>query len=187
MPQSYKINLIKCLLLHAFKICSNWPQFTCESTQIKNVFIKLGYPNDRLDYLINSFKKDINNNPLVQYGPTKRKIFLKLPYIGQLSKRIKKELNHLIINYFLNVSLQLIFCNNYRIRNLFNKAIKPKLPFCFISHVVYKVDCFDCVGSYIGKTKHTLLERIAQNKSCLKGKGFPCLADHAMKTGHNII
>ena len=33
---------------------------------------------------------------------------------------------------------------------------------------------------------NTLLECIDQHKSCLKGTGFSCLADHAMKTGHNI-
>ena len=44
-----------------------------------------------------------------------------------------------------------------------------------MSHVVYQVYCIECNGSYIGKTKQTLLERIAQHKSCLKGTGFSCL------------
>ena len=54
-----------------------------------------------------------------------------------------------------------MFCNNFRIRNIFNKAIKSKLTKCFISRVEYQVNCIDCNGSYIGKTKHTVLERIA--------------------------
>ena len=66
--------------------------------------MKLDYPSDILEDIINSLKNNINTKPLVQYGPTKRKVFLKLPYIGHLSKRIKKELDHLIINYFPNVS-----------------------------------------------------------------------------------
>ena len=57
-------------------------------------------------------------------------------------------------------------------RNLFNRAIKSKLSKCFISHVVYQVNCIDSIGSYIGKTKYTVLDRIAQHKSCLKGTGF---------------
>ena len=77
------------------------------------------------------------------------------------------ELDHIIINYFLTVSLQLFFCNNYRIRNLFNKAIKSKLPNFFISHVMYQVNCIDCNDGWIGKTKHTVQECIAQHKSCL--------------------
>ena len=44
---SVSLNLSN-LLLRAFKICSNWPQFIRESNQIKNVFTKLGYPNDNL-------------------------------------------------------------------------------------------------------------------------------------------
>ena len=35
--------------------------------------------------------------------------------------------------------------------------------------------------SVIGKTKHTVLERMAQHKSCLNGKGFSYLAEHATK------
>ena len=57
---------------------------------------------------------------------------------------------------------------------------------CFISHVVYQVNCIDCNGSYSGKTKHTVLERIAQHRPCLKGTGFSCLAYRVIKTGHNI-
>ena len=51
---------------------------------------------------------------------------------------------------------------------------------------MYQVNCIDCNGSYIGKTKHTVLERLAQHKSCFTGTGFFCVADHAMKTSHNI-
>ena len=87
LPHSYKINLIKCLLLRAFKICSNWSQFIHDSNQITNVFTKLDYPSDILEYIINSFKNNINTKPLVQYGPTKRKVFLKLQYISHLSKK----------------------------------------------------------------------------------------------------
>ena len=88
-----------------------------------------------LEYVKNTCKKDIYSKSLVQYGPTERKVILKLPNIGHLSIRIKKEFNYLIVNYVPNVSLQLIFCNNSEIKNLFNKAIKLKLPKCFISHV----------------------------------------------------
>ena len=130
-----------------FELATIYPR----SNQIKNGFKKLGYPSDILEYIINSFKKNINTKPLDQYGPTKRKVFLKLPYLDHLSKRIKMELDHLIINYFPNVSFQTIFCNNNRIRNLCNKAIKSKLSKCFISHVVYQVNCIDCNGSYLGK------------------------------------
>ena len=58
--------------------------------------------------LINFLKKNINTKPLVQYGSTKRKVFLKQSFIGHLSERIKKELDHLIINYFPNVSRQFL-------------------------------------------------------------------------------
>ena len=40
-----------------------------------------------------------------------KEVFLKLglPHIGHLSKRIRNELDHSIVNYFPNVSLPLIF------------------------------------------------------------------------------
>ena len=41
-----------------------------------------------------------------------------------------------------------------------------------IYRVVYKVNFIDCNGSYISKTKHTVLEHIAQHKSCFKDTGF---------------
>ena len=53
-------------------------------------------------------------------------------------------------------------------------------------HGMYQVNCIDCNGSYIGKTKHTVLKSIAQHKTCLRGTGFLWLADHAMTTDHNI-
>ena len=39
-------------------------------------------------------------------------------------------------------------------------------------YVVFQVNRVDCNGSYIGKTKYTVLEHIVQHKSCLEGTGF---------------
>ena len=41
LPYSYKINLIKCVLLSTFKICSNWPQFIHKSKPNKKCFYKI--------------------------------------------------------------------------------------------------------------------------------------------------
>ena len=56
-------------------------------------------------------------------------------------------------------------------KNLFDKAIKPKLPKCFISNVVYHVKCLIAMIALVVKL-NTVVEHIAQHKSCFKARVF---------------
>ena len=58
VPRAFKINLISCLIIRAFKICSSSFSFNLELSFLKEHFLKNSFPPKLLD---NTFKKVIHN------------------------------------------------------------------------------------------------------------------------------
>ena len=55
------------------------------------------------------------------------------------------------------------------------------------SRVIYKANCWDCNGFYIGKTKRRLHDRKTEHfKALAKNDNTSAIADHVKATGHNI-
>ena len=55
------------------------------------------------------------------------------------------------------------------------------------SRVVYRANCWDCNGFYIGKTKRRLHDRKTEHfKALAKDDNTSAIADHVKATGHNI-
>ena len=55
------------------------------------------------------------------------------------------------------------------------------------SRVIYRANCWDCNGFYIGKTKRRLHDRKTEHfKALAKIDNTSAIADHVKTTGHNI-
>ena len=55
------------------------------------------------------------------------------------------------------------------------------------SRVIYRANCWDCNGFYIGETKRRLHDRKTEHfKALAKDDNTPAIADHVKATGHNI-
>ena len=55
------------------------------------------------------------------------------------------------------------------------------------SRVIYRANCWDCNGFYIGKTKRRLRDRKTEHfKALAKNDNTSAIADHVKATGHNI-
>ncbi len=56
------------------------------------------------------------------------------------------------------------------------------------SRVIYRANCWDCNGFYIGKTKRRLHDRKTEHfKALAKNDNTSAIADHVKATGHNIM
>ena len=84
------------------------------------------------------------------YGPEQKFLFLKLPYIGKYSARIKHDLMKNLKDYRPYMKLRFISFTPINIGCLFKKLLK-RIPFRYTSNVVYKISCA-CGRSYIGQT-----------------------------------
>ena len=86
--EKLKINLIKTLYHRAYNICSK--ELLCLEVEIiKDILTKIGY---QLDFIKRVIKSHHNNlNKIKVYGPEKFPAVLKLPYIGETSRVIKKK------------------------------------------------------------------------------------------------
>ena len=74
-------------------------------------------------------------------------LFVKLPYIGKYSARIKRDLMKILKDYRPYMKLRLISYPSIKIGHLFKKSL-GQIPFRYTSNVVYKISCA-CGHSYI--------------------------------------
>ena len=184
---SCKMGLFYCLLLRSFRICSNWMLFHNEIIKLTFVFLNLGYPRFLLHCILNRFLAKKNSNRLVRFGPMLRLLFVRLPLMGILSKRIQTRLNLMMMRVAPFIKLHVVYYNRCAIRSLFNKSLRTNIPVLQRFNVIYMMRCSDCSACYIGKTKRKLHTRVCEYRAALKGRGFSCIADHSLRAGHMIL
>ena len=94
-----------------------------------------------------------------------------MPYFGDNSSRINKEINKLVFKYFPQLKLSIAFTNSRKI-NVFFKH-KDSLDPLLCSSVVYKFDCGSCNASYVGSTARHLKTRIDEHRGVSHRTGVP--------------
>ena len=151
-PKLYKTNLLICLLQRSFRICNDWANFISEVDHIQNTFTKIGYPRYFVQNISKSFIDIIFSEKLKTYGPEFKCIFVKLPYLGKFSARIKRDLIKIFKDYRPHLKLCFISYSSNKIGNLFRKLL-GQIPFRYTSNAVYKITCA-CGQAYIGQTCH---------------------------------
>ena len=137
-PIIYKINTIKTLLHRAYKLSSNYLNFTQEVEYLRNLFY-------------NKFLYKIRQSPAELITVEIKQIFLSFPYFGPSSFELSKTLTVSIQSHrYLQIEFNFCFKNKFSIKSLFN--YKDSLPDELCSNIIYKFSCGTCQGSYIGST-----------------------------------
>ena len=110
----------------------------------------------------------------------KLKIFMKLPYIGPTSLKLKKQILTLFRNTFNCAELSIVFKAGSTIGQMF--PFKDRVPQLMRSFVLYKIVCEACGASYIGKTTQTLNDRLTRE---LSGRENSAAFAHTEEFGDN--
>ena len=181
---SYKMGLFYCFLLRSFRICSNWMLLHNEIIRLTSVFLNLGYPRFLLDRILNRFLAKQHSDRLVRFDPLLRLLFVRLPFLGVLSKRIQTRLNLMMMKAPF-IKLHVVYYNRCTIRSLFNKSLRTNIPVLQKSNVIYMMRCSDCSTCYIGKSRKSYT-RVCEHRAALIGRGFSCIAEHSLRAGHRI-
>jgi hypothetical protein len=182
VPASFKRSLIYGLLNRAFRICSSHELFQHEITVIKNILLSNGFPSTNINRLVKKFlqKKHNPQFDLPLLGPEKRPLFLSLPYCGQNSNILKRQLERIIGKIAPWAKLNITFKPSFRLSVL--SKLKSSVPLLNRSNVVYKINCLDCSDFYIGMTRRRVHKRLKEHKT----RHYCAVYKHLSEQGHTI-
>ena len=153
--KSRKNNLIGTRVHRALEICSpsKLPQ---EIDFIRSILYSNGYPenviNSRIKRKIEQFKLPPKE------GPEKCPVYLKLPWIGNISTKFENQCKTAVSSCFGAVKLRVAFST----RKMLPTVRKDVVPTKQQSMVVYQYVC-RCDCRYVGRTSQRLQDRIKQH------------------------
>ena len=140
---SYKISSIKCLIDRSFIISNNWISFHDDIKNIKPNLINNAYTPILIHKVI---KKYIDYKFSSNQNQSKDRFdihYLKLPYIGNLSHRIKNKLSKLWKTFCEgNFKIKKLVFNYFKIKSYF--SYKDTVPDDLKSFLVCKFTCVSC-------------------------------------------
>ena len=154
-PSSRKINLVKCLVQRATKICSN-KHLNSEIRQIKAIFAQNGYPEHLVRSIISKQIASLSSDDFI--GPSKCPVYVHIPWKGQLSLIHEKNLKSAVSKCFPAANLRVIHVT----KSLLSHTNKDTLPSLQTNNVIYKFSC-QCDAEYVGRTSQRLADRISQH------------------------
>ena len=176
VPKSYKKGLVNCLVFRAWKLCSSYVLFHSEILFVKELLMSNGYPANFIDSIVHRFlSKQFSNTDVIQpYGPHKRRVYLCLPYVGELAtNKFARQIRRLIAKIAPCVELWLVFRAAQKLSCL--TRLKSKLNVLSRSGVVYQISCTQCEAFYVGKTKRRLEQRVQEHSQ----QGYSSLYKHS--------
>ena len=192
-PLVYKIGLIKSLLNTAIQVCSTWTLFDLEVNRLSKVFQRNGFPlyiiqrcvKTAIDKFVSKDTTAQGNNdsslPNKYYN-------LSLPYLGECSIQLQKQIYKLVALAYPNYKLRIIFKKQFCIKDMF--CYKDVLPVSCESWCVYSAQCDSCSAVYIGKTMNLLHQRFFKSPEghLYKNNRKSVLLDHMCSNkGHKFI
>ena len=161
-PEIYKINSCKTLITRAYKICSNWVNFSQEMKVLEKYFNKNSYPSHIFQNCLKSFLDTVYSPQ--QSIPTVPKciIYSPFPFLGPKTKKFQMEMTKILNKHFPFLTVKFAFSNQFRIKNFFH--FKDSLVPLMRHNVVYLFTCPKCeLGRYIGCTTRLLRVRICSH------------------------
>ena len=115
----------------------------------------------------------------------KKDIIILLPYLGLQSNQVAKRLKSCVYKFYSCVNLKIVFQSTRCIKSFF--PYKDRINRSQQSRVIYRANCWDCNGFYIGKTKRRLHDRKTEHfRALAKNDNTSAIADHLKTTGHNF-
>lgn len=156
-PTKHKLNLIRSLTSRAIKICSE-SKLEEELQNLRVIFRKNGYPTELVERIMTQTTTKPPKTKEQNEASPGSIVFLKLPWIGEISRKFKKEIEETITKASVTTTPIVSFTT----RHTFNGVYKDSLPTTSKSFVVYNFQCC-CGKQYVGKTTQVLSERIKQH------------------------
>ena len=161
-PFIYKINLIKTLIFRSFSLSSSYFNLHLDFVKIKSFLLLNGFKLTIIEKCIKSFLgKLYNDNKLPIHTANKHTVFVKLPFHGEESFKIRRHINQLCSKFYPQIKLNVVFQSGFRIKNMFR--FKDVVPVPLRSSLAYKYKCNRCNSVYIGKTSRHLSTRISEH------------------------
>lgn len=128
---------------------------------ISNTFIANGYPPEKVDFVVNTYKPEEKEKDCDSKCAENEEVYdtLCIPYVKGTSEHLERALKkHKVrVIYKKGKTVGALLCNN--------KARKPDRK-----NVIYKGKCKTCGMIYIGETAQWLHTRVDQHKQCCKKK-----------------
>ena len=156
VPLSRKLNVIGTLTHRALCICSK-STLSNELKNIRRIFHDNGYPPAVVDVQIR--RKVTQLNSLQSYGPEKKAVYLRMPYMGVQSEKMVKTVRDSVKNTFLSVNFRIVFAT----QSILPFTKKDALPSHAKSNLIYKFQCKRCESAHIGRCYPRLEDRIAEH------------------------
>jgi len=103
---------------------------------------------------------------------------MKIPYICNVSEDVKKIVKNMVdVRYSIPRKLDTII-----------KKGKDKLETQQVTEIVYRINCKNCNGAYVGQTKRHLATRIKEHKNNIRNStgNFSVVTDHRLKFDHDF-
>ena len=149
----YKVNLVRNLVDRAQRICSP-SKLQAELDFLRSVFLKNGYP----EFLLRKFLSIEQKPKSVLIGPPRCPVYLCLPWKGQESIKVCREVKSIVRRTYYAVHFVPVFTTMraFTVR-------KDVLPTLHLSHVIYNFECRHCASRYVGRTVQHLNARIKQH------------------------
>ena len=135
-----------------------------------------GYTADFVNRVVRNFLNNVFSGyeKLPIYGPEQIKTFIKLPYIGDASLKIKGCINTCLKQIRCG-GVKVIFTNKFsRTRDKFK--IKDRQPKHLKSDLIYRINC-SCGRFYIGETARNVLTRFREHMKS-SGTGLTEVGQH---------
>ena len=164
VPAQFRHSLINGLFSRAWRLCSSSDIFQNEITYIKQLLTANGFPYHIINKLLKRFlkSKSTNSISLPKFGPERKPVFLFLPFCGNNSLKLKRQLERLMNNIAPWTKLYAIFKPSNKFQKL--SKLKETVPILNRSNVIYKINCSSCNDFYVGLTTRRLHKRLDEHK-----------------------
>ena len=131
----------------------------------------------------NSLVSTVNREPF----------FVGIPFFDKkTNENLKSDLTKLAYRFYPQISLKIIFQNNFSIKSFF--PFKDRVDTLLQSDVVYKYSCSHCNATYVGETARHLHTRISEHRGVSHRTGHLLnktpnsnIFKHYLDTGHDVL
>ena len=154
-PRQRKIDLIHTLTLRALSICSPC-QLDAELRHVQEILVKNGYPDGIVKFHVSKRVSIFNRKR--EFGPRLCPLYVKLPWIGERSTVLQKQLQSSVKSCFGPAYVRVCHATT----PLMKFHLKDPLPTLASNNVVYMFKCL-CGKRYVGRTEQRLADRISQH------------------------
>ena len=189
VPHLYKVNSIKTLINRAYNICCSYFLLNLEIEKLRKYFSENLYPSGLFEKTLKIF---LNNkfSPKPAVTTVKKDIrYLRIPFVGHESFRIKKQLLNSIKCNYPQIDFRIAFSNPFTVGSALKKPIMR--PLSLTSNAVYLFSCPCCNARYVGSSTRFIQHRICEHKGIsyrtllpLTKPPFSAIREHSHNSDH---